>query len=582
MTFTYLCFFLTLHVIIVISSEDWCYEIVQSSGVHCTGPREWKTIGSCGKNEQSPINIVTKNTEFKNTLKAFQFSGYDAPHDLTIVNNGHSAQLSLEGKGITISGGGLDGTYSALQFHFHWGSSDMLGSEHSIDGERYPAELHIVHTTTASSRSSSGGETTGSGRTIAVLGFFIEEITDNNVKYESIITALNNIRATGTNTTVSAVKLQDLIPEEKYLEHFYRYDGSLTTPTCDETVTWTVFPETIKLGNKQLEAFYTKLNYSSDAVMAENYRPVQDLGERKVYTSGKSWCYEVQLSPLENCIGPEEWTTIDSCGGKEQSPINIVSEEAEECESLKSAFTFNNYDAENYFVLTNNGHSAELFLEGENEITISGGGLQGTYKAKQLHFHWGNRDMAGSEHSINGKRYAAELHIVHTLMSSSRSQSGGDITGEGRTIAVLAFFIEESQENNSNYDGIIQALNDITSKDQQTTVSQVKLQDLIPKVENETLFYRYDGSLTTPGCAEIVTWTVFNTTIKLGKSQLEAFYTKLNYSADAVMVQNFRPIQKLGVRKVYTSIYTSGVEAVVSHSRHFLLSFIVAYIVLIF
>lgn len=40
-----------------------------------------------------------------------------------------------------MSGGGLDGTYSALQFHFHWGSSDMLGSEHSIDGERYEAEV---------------------------------------------------------------------------------------------------------------------------------------------------------------------------------------------------------------------------------------------------------------------------------------------------------------------------------------------------------------------------------------------------------------------------------------------------------
>ncbi|XP_040192843.1 carbonic anhydrase 4 isoform X2 [Rana temporaria] len=577
MTFTYLCFFLTLHVIIVISSEDtWCYDIVKSSAPHCPGPREWKTLGSCGKSEQSPINIVTKNTEFKKTLKAFHFSGYDAENDLTIANNGHSAQLSLEGKGVTISGGGLDGTYTALQFHFHWGSIEMHGSEHSIDGERYPAELHIVHKAAASSRSSSGGETTGSGRTLAVLGFFIEQASENNPNYNSIVAALNDIRATGTNTTVSKVKLQGLIPEEKYLEHFYRYDGSLTTPMCDETVTWTVFPETIKLGKSQLEAFYTKLNYSADAVMEENFRPIQELGVRKVYTSGKPWCYEVQLSPLENCRGPGEWTSIDSCDGNEQSPINIVSKEAELDKSL-SPLKFINYDSENDFVLTNNGHSAELFLE-ENEITISEGGLQGTYKAKQLHFHWGNSGTLGSEHSKDGRRFAAELHIVHTLMSSSRSESGGDITGEGRTIAVLAFFIEESEENNSKYDGIIQALNDIRSKDLRTTVSQVKLQELIPEKENLTKFYRYDGSLTTPGCAEIVTWTVFYETIKLGKSQLEAFYTKLNYSADAVMVENFRPIQKLGVRKVYTS----GVEAVVSHSRHLLLSFIVAFVVLMF
>jgi len=30
------------------------------------------------------------------------------------------------------------------------------------------------------------------------------------------------------------------------------------------------------------------------------------------------------------------------------------------------------------------------------------------YKLLQMHFHW-----RGSEHRINGKRYAAELHLVH-------------------------------------------------------------------------------------------------------------------------------------------------------------------------
>ncbi|XP_018427118.1 PREDICTED: carbonic anhydrase 4-like [Nanorana parkeri] len=250
--------------------------------------------------------------------------------------------------------------------------------------------------------------------------------------------------------------------------------------------------------------------------------------------------------------GPKQWTTIDSCNGNEQSPINIVTNNTQYNKDLKP-FNFSGYDSKNNFNLTNNGHSAELSFEGGTEITISGGGLEGTYKAAQLHFHWGNSDMLGSEHSIDGERYAAELHIVHKK-DSSRSDTSGGTTGGKRTIAVLGFFIEESANDNPKYNGIVQALNDITLKGKSTTVSQVKLQELIPEAKDLKHFYRYDGSLTTPGCDESVTWTVFHKKITLGKSQLQAFYTKLNYSMNAVMVENFRPIQKLNVRTVYTSV----------------------------
>nr|DBA33468.1 TPA: hypothetical protein GDO54_001148 [Pyxicephalus adspersus] len=239
------------------------------------GPREWP----CKGNEQSPINVVTKNTKFSKDLKPFHFKGYDEENDFGIKNNGHSAELTLiGGKEISISGGGLGGTYTAQQLHFHWGSSEILGSEHSIDGERYAAELHVVHQRNPSSRSESGGQTSGTGRTIAVLGFFIEETEADNSKYNGIIQALSSLK--------EKVKLQDLIPDEKELELFYRYNGSLTTPYCNETVTWTLFPKTILLGKKQLEAFYSKLNYSADALMVENFRPIQKLGARTVYTSG--------------------------------------------------------------------------------------------------------------------------------------------------------------------------------------------------------------------------------------------------------------------------------------------------------
>lgn len=46
--------------------------------------------------------------------------------------------------------------------------------------------------------------------------------------------------------------MQDLLPPSEKLDSYYRYQGSLTTPTCDETVIWTVFKEPIKIHKDQV------------------------------------------------------------------------------------------------------------------------------------------------------------------------------------------------------------------------------------------------------------------------------------------------------------------------------------------
>ena len=40
-----------------------------------------------------------------------------------------------------ISGGPLENHYRLKQFHFHWGAVDTWGSEHTVDGRTYPAEV---------------------------------------------------------------------------------------------------------------------------------------------------------------------------------------------------------------------------------------------------------------------------------------------------------------------------------------------------------------------------------------------------------------------------------------------------------
>lgn len=43
----------------------------------------------------------------------------------------------------TVSGGDLGSTFKAAQFHFHWGSDNTKGSEHTYNGKNYPAEVKV-------------------------------------------------------------------------------------------------------------------------------------------------------------------------------------------------------------------------------------------------------------------------------------------------------------------------------------------------------------------------------------------------------------------------------------------------------
>ena len=49
------------------------------------------------------------------------------------------------------------------------------------------------------------------------------------------------------------VKFRDLLPKD--LSQFFRYNGSLTTPGCDEKVLWTVFQNKMIISQEVLQKF---------------------------------------------------------------------------------------------------------------------------------------------------------------------------------------------------------------------------------------------------------------------------------------------------------------------------------------
>uniref|UniRef100_A0A6I8QPZ5 Carbonic anhydrase n=1 Tax=Xenopus tropicalis TaxID=8364 RepID=A0A6I8QPZ5_XENTR len=224
-----------------------------------TGPRNWKHIYSeCDGLQQSPVNIKTKNTTYNSLLRPFQFKGYNVTHTLPITNNGHSVQVDLPTQA-HISGGGLSGVYKAKQLHFHWGSAGVAGSEHTVDGERYLMELHVVHRRNAMNEEN----ISISNEDLAVLGFFFEV---RGLPYELLqpYSIKEQFFSLG-DTTCLNLTLQEFIPEPKDLALYYRYQGSLTTPPCSEIVTWTLFTKTIKLSRRQvIHISYLVVPYSGE------------------------------------------------------------------------------------------------------------------------------------------------------------------------------------------------------------------------------------------------------------------------------------------------------------------------------
>merc|ERR1719510_84163 len=187
-------------------------------------------------------------------------------------------------------------------------------------------------------------------------------------------------------------------------------------------------------------------------------------------------------------------------------------------------------------------------LRNKKHAEVTRGGLPGTYRFAQLHFHWGSSDGQGSEHTINGKSYPLELHLVHfkTEYGNSIGESIAGFPKDG--LAVLGIFFEIQEEDNHDLNLLIDAVtkSKIAAKDGYP-MNSLPLADLLPR--NTDKFYRYQGGLTSPGCFEVVVWTVFKDTVGISKSQLEAFRKVLQDDSTA-LVDNFRNVQPLHGRQV--------------------------------
>jgi carbonic anhydrase len=227
-------------------------------------------------------------------------------------------------------------------------------------------------------------------------------------------------------------------------------------------------------------------------------------------------CYpkEEQAPPhwtYEGEEGPEHWGDLDpsyaACeAGKSQSPINISNPVEEDLANISL-----HYQPSEVNIL-NNGHTVQINYDAGSYIELDGV----RYDVAQFHYH------SPSEHAVDGKFSAAELHIVH------KNADGG--------LAVVGILLDEGAQNVA-YQPFIENLPEEKSDAKDAGVI-INATDLLPAVQTT---FRYSGSLTTPPCTEGVNWLVMTTPMELSAEQIEAL-------ASLFEEGNNRPVQPLNDR----------------------------------
>ena len=213
--------------------------------------------------------------------------------------------------------------------------------------------------------------------------------------------------------------------------------------------------------------------------------------------------------------GPASWGSLgpayEACSqGERQSPIDLVEVESTAPAAIEFAYLPAQVE------VTNDGHALDAEFAPGSAIEIAGTG----YELDHLHLH------APSEHTIDGRSFPIELHFVNVAADGSA--------------AVLGVLVEKGDENPA----FAPLLRDLTEVEGETVrvPGGVSALDLLPPDPETAPRWSYQGSLTTPPCSEVVTWSVFAEPIELSTDQIARL--------TSIFDGNNRPVQPLNERRL--------------------------------
>ncbi|KAI3880507.1 hypothetical protein MKW92_004117 [Papaver armeniacum] len=225
--------------------------------------------------------------------------------------------------------------------------------------------------------------------------------------------------------------------------------------------------------------------------------------------------------------GPENWGKLHkdwaTCSnGTKQSPIDVV------CNRMISApwlGRLKKFYLPASATLVNRGHDIELAWD----VPGSAGFIKiygNIYALDRAHWH------SPSEHTINGKRYDLELHLVHKNVRLQK-------------VAVVAVLYKICAGCEDLFLSMLEgAISDISAGTQKKVSLGLVDPNDIDVGGRE--YYRYKGSLTTPPCTEGVIWTIKKQVMTVSEEQVISLREAVHDGA----IGNARPLQPINNRHI--------------------------------
>lgn len=262
------------------------------------------------------------------------------------------------------------------------------------------------------------------------------------------------------------------------------------------------------------------------------------------------------------CIGN------NSCGGSQQSPVNIEKYGVLHDMAMKPLQFEQHQVPLDKFELKYNGLMLTLRASPSDRTkrTVRGARLPGTFIFQFALFHWGSTSLYGSEHRIDGAPYPMELQLVYTKETYDERTACNNKDG----VAIIATLYEVTYVHFNSVLALHQIVSALEAKKNKRPRSlrhllpwmarrrsssnnkrDLRLEYLLPERRDE--FYVYQGSLTMPPCTECVHWIVFNRRAHVTEAQLSEFRRVPGWTKVGFLSDNYRPPQRLNGRPIFSS-----------------------------